>query len=60
MEKFCHFGKILKIFGKSVEGLVSVWQKKFTYFGKIVVLGDVVNAVNSQRLKNNIAVWSHW
>ena len=60
LAKFCHFGKIqqsLRHFRYSFDlvfGKLLYLLKKF-----FMLLGQISYDVNSQRVKNNIAIWSH-
>ena len=51
--------QILMVFGQFYYGLFGVWQT-FVHTWTIFPLFGNFLVVNGQRLKNNLAIWSHW
>ena len=54
---FCHFGKILKLFG-NFQSVYFAFVKISTILHSIFdSIGQIFIAVNGQLLKNNLAIW---
>ena len=54
------FGKILKFFGQFWYGLFCIWQAIIHTATIFYATGQIFIVINGQRLKNNLAIWSHW
>ena len=54
------FGKILKVFGQFWYGLFCIWQAIIHTATIFYATGQIFIVINGQRLKNNLAIWSHW
>ena len=59
------FGEILPLWQNfkslwAIFVMVSIWQTFVPALGNIYATGQIFIVVNGQRLKNNLAIWSHW
>ena len=55
---FCHFGKILTVFGSSIRA--KAFGQILNLFRQILnANGQIFNIIIGQILKNNLAIWLH-
>ena len=59
LAKFHHFGKNLPYFGQCLVWFIWYLTNFCTYICNFYAIGQISIAVNGQRLKNNLAIWSH-
>ena len=50
----------LKVFGQFLAWYILYYANFCIYFGNFYTTRQLLIAVNGQRLKNNLAIWSHW
>ena len=59
LAKFCHFGKILQVFGKLSTVYFSFGKILILFWRICFIIGIIFIVTNGQILKNNLTMWSH-
>ena len=60
LANFRHFGKILRVFGKFIDGIFPIWQMLSLLWQIGYIIGLIFIVAYGKIVYNNINIWSHW